>query len=186
MNAIDRATYDVATTQLIKINPCIDAVNALVNDNLFTDDDKKRLADVQSWLLSLASKSQSVYDAGQLQYLNRPQIMIRAAFALADNLRNQIALLEKTNSSLLARHVEKTDALIKQKFSPAEILKILPPLDLQAQSNTELAATLQDKHDRLYRFATDAPRFDASKISDIDLGGFLEMAEAQLKQRAAA
>jgi hypothetical protein len=156
-----------------------------VDDNCFTDEDKKRLADFQGWLSSHASKSQDIYDAGQKQYQDRPQAMIRAAFALADNLRNQIERLKITNSSLLARHIEKTDALIKQKFSTEEIEKILPPPDQQTQSNTELAATLQDKVDRLYRFGTDAPRFDSSKISDIDLGGYLETAEYDLARRSA-
>ena len=182
---IDRAQFDLAKDELIKINPCLDAITILVNDNSFKDDDKKRLADYQCWLLSLASKSKDVYDTGQKQYQDRPQAMIRAAFAMADNLRNQIERLKITNSSLLARHIEKTDALIKQKFSPAEILKILPPPNQLTESNIELAATLQDKHDRLYKFASDTPRYDSSKISDIDLGGYLVTAEYDLARRSA-
>jgi hypothetical protein len=182
---IDRAQFDLAKTELVKINPCLDAISILVADNCFTDDDKKRLVDFQSWLSSHASKSKDVYDSGQLQYENRPQAMIRAAFALAENLRKEINLLEKASASLLARHIEKSEALAKQKFSPAEILKILPPPNQLTESNAELSATLQDKADRLWRFATDAPRFDASKISDIDLGGYLTAAEYQFSVKAA-
>ena len=182
---IDRAQFDLAKAELIKINPCLDAISILVDDNCFTEADKKRLVDFQGWLSSHASKSKNIYDTGLLQYENRPQAMIRAAFALADNLRNQIERLKIANSGLLARHIEKTDALIKQKFSTEEIEKILPPPNQLTESNDELAATLQDEFNRLWTFANDAPRFDASKISDIDLGGFLTTAEFQLSQKTA-
>ena len=67
---IDRAQFDLAKTELVKINPCLDAISILVADNCFTDEDKKRLADFQGWLSSHASKSQDVYDTGLLQYEN--------------------------------------------------------------------------------------------------------------------
>ena len=182
---INRAQFDAARNTLNQLNPCLDATNALAANNSLTDVDAKYLTDFQSWLSNHAAESQAIYDTGLLQYENRPQAMIRAAFALAENLRKEINLLEKASASLLARHIEKSEALAKQKFSPAEILKILPPPNQLTESNAELSATLQDKADRLWRFATDAPRFDASKISDIDLGGYLTAAEYQFSVKAA-
>ena len=168
------------------INPALEALHKLESDNYFTEaTDKQKLIDVESWLAGHAAGLLEIVNSGFAMYNKRPQAMIREAFALADNLRKQIEGLKITNSNLLSRHIEKTDALIKQNFTPAEIEKILPPPDQRTKSNTELTATLQDKLDRLWSFATDSPRFDASKISDIDLGGYLETAEYQLSQKTA-
>ena len=183
---IDRAQFDLAKDELIKINPCLDAISILVADNCFTDDDKKRLVDFQCWLSSHAIKSKSVYDTGILQYENRPQALISACFRKHESNQKEIALLNRTSKSLIDRHNEKVVELQKKNFSEHEISQILPFPEQEVRSNAGKLAALTAESRSLWAFSNDCPRFDSALLVGVELGYHLEIEKYNLSNRAAA
>ena len=183
---IDRAQFDLAKAELLKINPCLDAISILVADNCFTDDDKKRLADFQSWLSSHASTSQDVYDSGQFQYENRPQALISACFRKHESNQKEIALLNLRSKNLIDRHNEKVVELQKKNFSVHEISQILPYPEAEIRANAAKLASLTSESKSLWAFANDTPRFDPALLVGVELGYHLESEKYNLSKRAVA
>ncbi len=183
---IDRSQFDLAKDELIKINPCLDAISILVADNCFTDSDKKRLADFQSWLLCLASKSKDIYDAGQKQYQDRPQALISACFAKFYANQKEINSLNITSARYIDRHKEKVLELQKKNFSEHEINQILPFPETEIRANAAKLAALTSESECLWAFSNDCPRFDPALLVGVELGYHLESEKYKLAQRAVA
>jgi len=183
---INRAQFDAARNILIQTSPCIDAVMSLAADNCFTDMDAKYLADFQGWLSSHAADAKKIYDTGLIQYENRPQACITACFRKHEANQREIDLLDRASESLINRHNEKALVLQKQGFTELEIEKVLPSPEAEIRANAGKLAVLTAESKALWALTNDAPRFDLALIEGIDLGYYLESAEYQLAQRAAA
>lgn len=183
---INRAQFDAAKNTLIQMNPCLDAVMSLAANNFFTDMDAKYLTDFQGWLSNHAADAKNIYDTGLIQYENRPQAHITACFRKDEANQSEINLLNNTSKRLIDRHNEKVLLLQKQGFTEIEIEKVLPSPEAEIRANAGKIAALTAESKSLWAFTNDAPCFDLALIEGIDLGYYLESAEYQLAQRAAA
>jgi hypothetical protein len=184
---IDRATFEEAKTVLRTTNPFIESLNTLVASNHFTEElDIKMLIAIDDWITAHSNKFKTIYETGLLQYENRPQAHITACFRKHEANQSQINLLNNTSKRLIDRHNEKVLVLQKQGFTELQIIQILPSPEEEVRANAGRLAALTAESKTLWDFTNSAPKFDISQISHLDISGYLEMAESQLKQRAVA
>lgn len=183
---IDRATFESAKTALLKINPFLESFNTLVVSNYFTEEsDIKMLIAIDDWITSHSSIFKAIYDAGLLQYENRPKALINACHTKYDANQKEINLLNNASERLIDRHNEKVIALQKQSFTEHEISQILPFPEAEIRANAAKLASLTDESKSLWAFANDIPRFNSSLLVGIELGHYLVSAEYQLAQKSA-
>ena len=184
---IDRATFEEAKAVLRTTNPFIESLNQLAGSNHFTEEsDTKMLIAMNDWITAHSNKSKAIYETGLLQYENRPQAHITACFRKHEANQREIDLLDRASESLINRHNEKALVLQKQGFTELEIEKVLPSPEAEIRANAGKLAVLTAESKALWALTNDAPRFDLALIEGIDLGYYLESAEYQLAQRAAA
>ena len=184
---IDRATFEEAKTALQKLNPFIESLNQLVASNYFSEEvDIKILAEINDWTTSHSTKFTAIYETGLSQYENRPQALISACFAKFYANQKEINSLNITSARYIDRHHYKVLELQKKNFSEHEINQILPFPETEIRANAAKLAALTSESECLWAFSNDCPRFDSALLAGVELGYYLESAEYQLAQRAAA
>jgi hypothetical protein len=187
MKKVNKEQFNLAKTNLHKVTPALEALHKLEADGYFTKpSDIEKLSEFESWLSGCAAGLVATVNAGIAQYNNRPQNLITSALLRANDIKTELNLLRINCSGLVDNHAEKTEALLKQKFSAEEIKVILPYPTDQIESNAALLITLQDQHDRLVEFTNDSPGYDISMIEGIDLGYHLIRADYHSAQKGKA
>jgi hypothetical protein len=176
---IDKVTLKRARQSKAVIDSALSTLQKIDSGVAGSAESFEKVACFRNWLQELANSHGATIAQAELDYKNRPQALIDAAFKRIFQIPDDIMIRQKTNSSAIRDYEAQIEDLKHRGFSTAQVSQIvIDPSDDIARRETEITELTRER-ERLEAFVNDQPRFDVELLKGTKLEELVQLGSVE-------